>query len=66
MSIAGIDANTQRIAIGRNHALQAIEWLEIAIYAIERSDFQASDHAIGVARTNLQRAEEMSNERNDR
>lgn len=58
--------DTQRIAIARNHALRAIEWLETAIYAIERSDFKASDHAIGVARISLKQAEENSHERDDR
>ncbi|MFH1493774.1 MAG: hypothetical protein ABIG70_03135 [Pseudomonadota bacterium] len=63
MSQTGAD---QHRAQEHQHALHAIDWMEIAIYAIERSDYQASDHAICVALMHIKTAAGLTHERNDR
>lgn len=44
----------------RQAALIAIDWLEKAITAIELADYQASDHAVGVARMHIEKAERLT------
>jgi hypothetical protein len=60
-----MDQHTERRAKERHHALMAIEWLEYAIYAIERADYQATEHAISIARMHLVNAEVQEHVRVD-
>ena len=48
------------------HAFMAIEWLEKAIYAIDKSGYPASVIAIDVARKHIEQAEGQTNVRHDR
>lgn len=61
-----MDQQTERRARERQHALQAIEWLERAIYSIEKADYQATARAINIARQHLDEAEGLERVRQDR
>lgn len=51
---------TPRIEKERHHAGQFIEWVEVAIYAIEKADYKACRIALDVARKHLDIAEEAN------
>lgn len=52
--------HTSLTARQRQAALHAIDWLEKAINAVERYDYQASDHAVGIARRYIEEAERLT------
>lgn len=49
----------------RKHVLSAIEWLDRAVYALDKADYSAAHHAIIIARMRIDEAEVMQNVRND-
>lgn len=49
---------TQRAEKERLHAGRFIDWVEAAIYAVEKGDYQACRAALDVARKHLDLAEE--------
>ena len=56
---------SKRIEIERQHALHFIQWLDAAIYAINRADYSATRTALEIAKVYLDKAEGKKHERAD-